>query len=228
MLTDATDQELQEFGELFIKEIAGATRKLITEIKNKPWTHTVIPPSSKPYVPGSRPPYSVTKSTGHTNTAPAVQLPVDSLEGKGERTVLTAIAQHPAGVTRSQLTLLTGYKRSTRDRYLQYLQQKQFVDVGERIGITSAGMLALGDGYEPLPTGDALREQVLQTLPQGESKILSVIVAHYPQPVSREAITEATGFQRSTRDRYLQYLGARELVTPVGRGEVKAAEELFG
>jgi hypothetical protein len=47
--------------------------------------------------------------------------------GKGPRIVLTAIAQHTAGVSREQLTVLTGYKRSSRDTYLQLLRQRALI-----------------------------------------------------------------------------------------------------
>ena len=76
----------------------------------------------------------------------------------GERVVLTAVAQYPEGAERTQLSILTGYKRSTRDRYLQFLAQKDFIEVrGDRLLATDACVSALGD-FEPLPTGDALRE----------------------------------------------------------------------
>lgn len=51
---------------------------------------------------------------------------------------------------------------------------------------------------------------------------------YIPQrPMGREAISEATGYKRSTRDAYLQRLGARRLVT-AERGLVRASELLFG
>ena len=40
----------------------------------------------------------------------------------GEIKILTAVAQHPGGVTREQLSVLTGYKRSSRDTYLLRLK----------------------------------------------------------------------------------------------------------
>jgi hypothetical protein len=41
------------------------------------------------------------------------------------------------------------------------------------------------------------------------------------------AIDAATGYKRSSRDVYLQRLGARQLVVPEGRGAVRASAELF-
>ncbi len=147
--------------------------------------------------------------------------------GSGELKVLTAIAQHPEGVTREQLTQLTGYRRSTRDTYIQRLGQRGLLEVlGAAIVVTQAGVDALGD-FEPLPTGDQLRAHWLERLPKGEREILEAVTRAYPKAVDRDRITEATGYARSTRDTYLQRLSARRLVETVGRGEVRARAELF-
>lgn len=147
--------------------------------------------------------------------------------GMGEKKVLIAVAQHER-VSREHLTLLTGYKRSTRDRYLQYLQAKGFVAVSNgMIEMTQDGLNHLGNDYEPLPVGEALRIKLMQTLPEGEKKILEVLMNSYPAPVDRETLSSLTGYQRSTRDRYIQYLNARQLVQYEGRGLVKANDKLF-
>jgi hypothetical protein len=99
---------------------------------------------------------------------------------------------------------------------------------GDRLVATDAGVAALGAGFVPLPTGDALRAYWLQRLPEGERRLLQVLVDATPNAVDREAISEAAGYRKSTRDLYLQRLGARRLVVPEGRGAVRAAAELFG
>lgn len=163
-----------------------------------------------------------------TSTRPARQVsePADASIGKGERIILTAVAQHPAGVTREQLTVLTGYARSSRDTYLQRLNQAGLVTNGHgRIVATDTGVAALGD-FEPLPTGDALWQHWRRELPEGERRILEILVAVYPKTVDRVALDEATGYARSSRDTYLQRLGARRLVD-TERGSVRASQELF-
>jgi hypothetical protein len=146
----------------------------------------------------------------------------------GERTVLTAIAQHPNGVTREQLTVLTGYKRSTRDSYLQRMREKHMVNTdGATIIVTAIGLSALGDDFEPLPTGDALQKHWLAKLPEGESRILGQLCAAYPDSVSRDEIGHVHGYARSSRDAYLQRLKARQLIAVVDRGSVRAAAHLF-
>ncbi len=151
--------------------------------------------------------------------------------GAGERKVLTAAAQHQEGVTRQQLCVLTRYKRSTRDLYLQRLRARGFLaDAGDRITATEAGIAELGGAYEPLPTGAALLDHWRQHLPAGERACLEVLVAAYPEAVDREQVGERTTprYQRSTRDLYLQRLRSRRLITEPGRGLVRPAEELFG
>lgn len=152
--------------------------------------------------------------------------------GEGERLVLVAIAQYTIdgeGADREQLTVLTGYKRSTRDAYIQRLSAKGLVTVNKSAGrvlATDAGIKMLGDNFEPLPTGDALQDYWMERLPEGERKILAYLLEAYPHSVERDALTKLTGYQRSTRDAYLQRLGARKLVL-TGRGEATASSILF-
>jgi uncharacterized protein len=97
---------------------------------------------------------------------------------------------------------------------------------GELVVATDAGVAALGD-FEPLPTGDALRQYWLTRLTGGEQVILRALVTQYPNPVDRETLSESTGYTRSSRNTYLQRLGARKLIVIEG-GRVRASEELFG
>jgi hypothetical protein len=168
--------------------------------------------------PPSRP---QARSPRPSSSGPGEDLP------KGERVVLIAVAQYPDGVTREQLTVLTGYKRSSRDTYLQRLRERGHVEpTGDVIRATDAGVAALGD-FEPLPTGDALLLHWLGRLPEGERRVLEVVVGAYPKAVDRDKISDVTDYKRSSRDTYLQRLGARKLITTEGRGGVRAAEELF-
>ena len=153
--------------------------------------------------------------------------PPSDAPGKGELRILTAVAQHQGGVTREQITVLTGYKRSSRDTYLQRLRARGLIIDGERITATDPGVAELGPDFEPLPTGSALLAHWRHRLPQGERAVLEVVVAAWPSPVHRERISEATEYQRSSRDTYLQRLRSRRLVEYVGPGEVRASEQLF-
>lgn len=146
---------------------------------------------------------------------------------KGERAILIALAQHSNGCTREQLSILTGYKRSSRDAYVQRLREKGFVEVaGNTVATTWEGVNALGP-FEPLPTGSGLLEHWLNRLPTGEAAILRLVVAKYPGSATREWLTEESRYQRSSRDAYIQRLRTRKLIDATGRGEVVASAELF-
>ena len=148
---------------------------------------------------------------------------------KGEQAVLTAVAQTPGGCTREQITILTGYKRSTRDAYVQRAREKGLVDQnGDQIIATQAGIDALGSNFRPLPTGDALRAYWLDKLPEGERKCLAVVVDAYPAVVSRDTVTEATDYKRSTRDAYLQRLATRKLILSASNGVIASAHLFDG
>lgn len=145
----------------------------------------------------------------------------------GERTVLIAIAQHHGGVTREQLTVLTGYKRSTRDAYIQRMREKALIQQsGDFIAATDLGVETLGPDFEPLPTGIALRDYWLSRLPDGEAKVLHHAIAAYPKPVARDYISAATNYARSSRDAYIQRLKSRRLVVATSSG-VTASPILF-
>jgi hypothetical protein len=148
----------------------------------------------------------------------------------GERAVLTAAAMYSDGVTRDQLGVLTGYKRSSRDAYVARLAQKGWLDPTSNghVRASQAGIDALGASFEPLPTGSALLEWWRGRLPEGERVILDVLVQANGQPMSRESLDEHTPYKRSSRDAYLARLSARKLVESVGRGEVQASKALFG
>jgi hypothetical protein len=172
-------------------------------------------------------PFTVTPPTARPQRAAATSAPSTNGMPIGEGKILTACIQFPDGVTREQLTVLTGYKRSSRDTYIQRLREKELIDTrGDMITATDQGIAALPNA-EPLPTGEDLREYWRARLPQGELAIFDVLVAAYPNTVSRDELSEKTNYQRSSRDTYLQRMGAKRLVDSVGRGEVKASDQLF-
>jgi hypothetical protein len=144
----------------------------------------------------------------------------------GEKAVLIAAAQF-GEVERDQLTVLTGYKRSSRDAYIARLSQKGFVSIsGRNIIPTQEGVDALGADYEPLPQGADLREYWLRKLPEGEKKVLEILIAAFPNAVNREEIDATTGYKRSSRDAYLARMKQKRIVVSQG-SQVAASETLF-
>lgn len=223
ILKDAQADKLLRFGDRLVvvaTDLLAFGKELATAIRTAKNGSHAPAPLRRPIHPIT--PRVIRASQTSARKAPAGDQPLP----EGERRVLTAVAQYPEGATREQLSILTGYKRSTRDRYLQFLQQKGYVQAGELIVATADGLAALGDRFEPLPTGEALLQYWLRRLPEGERRILDVVVAGYPDAVDREAISEATGYKRSTRDRYLQFLATRRIVKSERDG-VRAAGELF-
>jgi uncharacterized protein len=143
----------------------------------------------------------------------------------GERKILIACAQFE-NVPKEDLTILTGFKRSTRDAYIQRLRERGYVDdTNGTVQPTADGLVALGH-WDPLPTGDDLREHWLARLPEGERRILQVLVEAYPNFIDRDTLEESTGFKRSTRDAYLQRMKPKRIIE-LGHGTVRASQMLF-
>jgi hypothetical protein len=214
---DGFMRRLEEAGGKLIDE-AVELRRLITP------TSVPRPPAPKHYASPqptpapARPPSAARPATGDAGG----DLP------RGERLVLTAIAQYSDGADREQLSVLTGYKRSSRDTYLQRLRERGLIDVaGDRVRATESGVAALGDGFDPLPTGAELQAYWMMRLPEGERRVLEVAIAAFPEAVDRGAIGASTGYKRSSRDTYLQRLRSRRLIEIVGRAQVRASETLF-
>src|SRR6185437_7619355 len=150
--------------------------------RNEPFT--VTPEPKRPHI-------ALRPSTSNGNG----DIPV------GERAILIAAAQYPDGVDRDQLSVLTGYKRSSRDAYVSRLITKSYVRLnGSLILPTQEGVDALGSDYEPLPSGEDLRDYWLRKLPLGEKKILECLLRYGNSPVDREGLDEETGYKRSSRD----------------------------
>ena len=163
--------------------------------------------------------------------APQATKAATSTAGKlpaGECRVLTACAQFPNGLRRDQFTVLLGYKRSSRDAFIQRLREKGLVEQRDsKIFPTTSGLETLGPDFEPLPTGSALQEYWLENLPAGEKNILQILIDAYPEAVSRDVVSEKTGYMRSSRDAFIQRMGAKEIILIESRGFVKASENLF-
>lgn len=151
----------------------------------------------------------------------------------GEKAILVAAAGHSGGATLTQLSVLTGYKRSARDTYVQRLRAKGYIEKsGDTVRATPAGVAALGSDYVPMPTGLDLQKYWLERLPVGERKVLDVLIDNVnlgnavESGLAKESLRDATGYKRSALDTYVQRLAARKLVTSAA-GVVTPARELF-
>ncbi|MBI4636121.1 MAG: DUF87 domain-containing protein [Candidatus Rokubacteria bacterium] len=221
------ERSMRAFGELARafggteREIRNIGTEIVTAIRAKPLPQPIAAPAR----PASAVPRQVSAGPARFQPRAAAHGPTLPL---GERRILTAVAQHGDGVTREQLTILTGYKRSSRDTYLQRLRERGLVEsAGDRLLPTAEGLAALGSDFAPLPIGDALREHWMTRLPEGERRVLAVLLEAFPKALERESLSVVTGYQRSSRDTYLQRLKARRLVIAEGRGHMRAAAALF-
>lgn len=169
-------------------------------------------PGARTRIPATRSMEGVRRETPASESLP-----------KGETAILKACAEHPDGCTREQLTVLAGYKSSSRNAYIARLAQKGYLTVTDRVRITEEGEAVLGD-YEPLPKGDALLEHWLANLPEGEAKILEIVTRAYPESIARDEID--AGYKSSSRNAYIARLAARELVSSSSSG-IKASPLLF-
>jgi DNA-binding MarR family transcriptional regulator len=153
--------------------------------------------------------------------------PLDRAElAAGERAVLLAIAQ-VGEADATQIAVIAGYKKSSRDTYLRRLRAAGYFEAGWPARVTPAGLAALGD-FEPLPTGDALAEHWLRDLGDGgEAKILRVLLQRRATGITPGELGEQVEYQKTSRDTYLRRLSARKLVEKRG-GRIFASELLFG
>lgn len=147
---------------------------------------------------------------------------------EGEYKILTVIIQYSelGGADREQIGILSGYKRSSRDTYISRLSQKGFIALGPKITATAEGRAVLGDAVPALPTGIELQDYWLVRLPEGEAKILKVLLGHPWGPIDRETIGRESGYKRSSRDTYISRLRTRRLVELTATG-VRASDLLF-
>lgn len=190
---------------------------------------SVKPPEGAPIaLPTSRP-KPVTVATPPAQPSRAVARDESTL-AQGERKVLNAIAQYQdrGGIRRETLNVLTGYKKSSRDTYIKKLRARGLIGVeGDRLTVLPEGITALGGDFDPLPTGEALRERALRDLPEGERRVLQAVIDYWPHAIERADLDAATGYKKSSRDTYIKKLRLRQLVILSDGGTVRASDDLF-
>ena len=117
--------------------------------------------------------------------------------GKADRLILATLAQHPEGLSRVQIAILTGYthKGSSIRNALGALRTAGLITKsGEPIMATEAGVAAAGEVDLLPPPGPDLVAYWHSHLGAAERAILDVLVAAYPADVSRGDIAERTGY----------------------------------
>ena len=121
----------------------------------------------------------------------------------GERRILTALAQYPAGRSKVQVALLTGYATTGGgfNNYLGALRSRGLIEGdGDRLMISAEGVRVLGS-WEPLPVGAALIDYWRNRLGKVERLILEVLAQAYPDALSKEEVAAKAGYESSGRFR---------------------------
>jgi hypothetical protein len=142
---------------------------------------------------------------------------------------LTVLAQFPAGRSKSQIAILTGYaaRGGGFNNAISALRSRGLLNGSQsHMTITAAGSTALGS-WEPLPTGQALLDYWVRELPKAESLILRALCRVYPKEMTKAQVAAATGYEASGGgfNNALSKLRTLELVT---RGaEIKASGAFF-
>lgn len=148
------------------------------------------------------------------------------------RAMLTALAQHPHGLSKKQILIHTGYASSgpVSTAFADLARGGAVTAAGPGLQITSEGLRQLGD-YEKLPLGDALRAHLLSSgrLSTMEAALLRAICDAYPQPIRKGAVLEATGYKSSGPvSSAFAKLVKFNYVRSQGPALLIATEELFG
>jgi len=149
----------------------------------------------------------------------------DEALSKGEAQTLQAILTLPHSASREALSVLTGYKRTSRNEYLRQLMVRGFItEDSSGIVATETGRAAMPN-FEPVPTGVALQKFWLEKLGPGERKFLEALIDAHPMRVARDEL-DHLGYKRTSRNEYLRLLITRQLITDTSEG-VRASDILF-
>lgn len=145
----------------------------------------------------------------------------------GEIKILCAAAQYPEGISSATLRVLTGFRGTSVYQYSKAVVASGYaIRHGDLLVATDAGIKALGSNYQPLPTGPALLEHWRSKLDGGEKQIFDLVVAAYPNSVTRQQIIDGTGYKGTSCYQYTKLLLSRRLFEKEG-AFIKASNQLF-
>ncbi len=176
----------------------------------------------------------------HVSRAPiAARRPTPTAEGdvvaqtRMGRAFLTVLAQHQAKgpMTKRRLHILAGYALggATSRCFADLAGAGLVTNAGPRqLAITEAGLVALGP-WDPLPTGRALRDEVLAKLGPMERAFLGQLFAAFPKSVSKADLHERTGYSvGGATSRAFAYLVGCGYADNAGPRQLVASLDFFG
>lgn len=196
------------------RDIGERCRSLAVPVKR-----SAIPPPPKP---------AAKVTAKKTNGAPQTATEYDGEPiPAGPRRTLIAIAQSTDEVTTNYLAAMTGYSTRSVTNNMGWLRTRGLVLEGWPTKITDDGMAALGNDYEPLPTGDDLREYWLRRLPEGPRRTLQALADAHPEGLSNQELAARTDYSTRSITNNTGALKTRKLILKHGNRFV-ARDELFG
>lgn len=156
------------------------------------------------------------------------EIPQDHRLSGGERRVLTALAQYPAGRTKTQVAILSRYAVNGGGflNILSSLRTAGLIKGKDHLEITSGGAQALGD-FAPLPTGQELLDYWQHHLGKAERTILEYLARIYPSTADKQRIGAETGYEPNGGgfNNAISRLRTLELIK--GSSELSASEDFF-
>ncbi len=150
-----------------------------------------------------------------------------------ERRLLTALAQHPEGLTKGQVRLHADYADSGPvSRAFARLNVQGWVEAeGTKLRITGEGRRALG-GFDPLPVGLRLQGYLLgpdSKLSGMERALLGAVTGAYPEAIGKGEARKRAGYADSGPvSRAFARLLKYGYVVSDGPSRLRASERLFG
>jgi uncharacterized protein len=187
---------------------------------------------AKPREPAQQPP-GAARSPARPPARPTPAPPIDDNEwplSLGASKLLTVLAQFPAGRTRKQLGVLTGYKASGSSfrGAIAELRRRGYASVSsDPITATPAGLAAAPTG--PLPLGRDLYDYWIRNLPEAARKMLEALYEVWPDGLSRDELGERCGYdpKGSSFRGGIAALRNVDLATPGGVEPIRASDELM-
>ncbi len=114
----------------------------------------------------------------------------------GKWRMLMACAQFPGGISVRKIALLSGLRRTsgTFGTYLGWLRTQHFVEGPATCLLVTASGIAAAGSFEPLPTGDALREFWQTKLGgSGKRRLFDAICGAWPDAIAKTDAAQGAG-----------------------------------
>ena len=217
---DATARFLYETGH----EILGHREDLVDDTEDPKPPEVEIPKTEPSAMRAST---KARKQSRSTSPAPAgTKVDADVLTKAGPRKCLIAIAQYPDGVVKNQLCALTQYAPRSVETHMSTLRIAGMVMNGWPAQVTAEGLAALGDDYEPLPTGARLLEHWKTILPAGPRRVLELIAGRHNDGIEKAELIDQTDYAPRSIETHTSTLRVRKLIEKRGR-RFYASQELF-